>query len=476
MKVVVALCVIFAVSQAAHQSNWYSGSVNATGTPQAAAVNVAVTTGCATLTTGATGYRNFTVNVTSSGFYYFSALFEKIFKSSAQLQVYTGSFDPANACTNLLYVKSGQGSVPHIEFLQYLTVGLYPVVVTGPSALTLGLFAIHVDAATLNGGANELTSNWWYAPSGQSDSYRSTCSDSSYEAPYTSFSFAQNGTSVVDILMFGYNSTVTTSWDFSAGVYNNTALAFLGTGNQTNPASGCNTPFFIYQRSTDYSDLDFNLQNTVNYQAAGALGLTLTNGMNYSIVIGTYDSYTFTAQYGVFMRPTSLGQLGTTLDFTPPSVPGLSTTTDCVLASTQRYYGTNWFTAQYNAYILDNPGGFFDTAGCLYKGLNIGNATAPPANCPSNTSHLRFIQCGDTGDGGPVANFLIPGVNYTWVQLPYSGSGTAGANYLLYNYSGKLLGNAPVTTTGAATTMEMSSSSASSVVVMLALYIAAMFF
>jgi hypothetical protein len=479
MKVVVALCVLFAVSQAAHMTNWYSGSVNATGTPQAAAVDLTVTTGCQTVTTGATGYQNFTVNVTRAGFFYFSALFEKIFKNSAQLQVYNAPFNPATPCAGLIYAKGGQSDVPHIEFLQYLQPGLYPVVVTGPSAATLGLFAIHVDVATLNGATNELTSPWWSAPTGQSRSYKGTCSASSYPAPYTSFSWAQNGTSTVDILMFGYNSTVTptSTWYFSAGVYNNTNLAFLGTGNQTNPVSGCNTPYFIYQVSTDYTDLDFNLQNTENYQAAAALGLNLVNGMNYSIVIGTYDSSVFTANFGIFMRPTSLGNLGSTLDFTAPTVPGLSTTTTCTPSST-RYYGVNWFTAQYNAYILDNPQGFFDTAGCLYRGLNIGNATAPPLNCPGNSSHLAFIQCGDTGDGGPVANFLIPGVNYTWIQLPYSGTGTAGAQYLLYNYSGKLLGRAPVTTTGVATTaaMEMSSSSASSVVVMFALYIAAMFF
>jgi hypothetical protein len=242
MKVVALLCVIVAVTQAAHTTNWYSGSVNATGTPQANAVTITTTPGpCTTVTTGATGYRNFTVNVTSAGFFYFSALFEKIFKNTAQLQVYNGPFDPTNACTNLLYAKAGQGYVPHIEFVLYLQPGLYPVVVTGPSAANLGLFAIHVDVATLNGATNELTSPWWYAPTGQYSSSKSTCDDSSYPAPYTHFAWNQNGTQSTDILYFGYNSTVTSSWDFSAGLYNNTNLAFISMGNRTNPTSGCTT-------------------------------------------------------------------------------------------------------------------------------------------------------------------------------------------------------------------------------------------
>jgi hypothetical protein len=129
MKIVVALCLIFAV-QAAHQSNWYSGSVNSTGTPQATPVDITAAT-CATLATP-TGYRNFTVNVTVAGFYYFSALFEKTFISSAQLQVYTTTFTPATPCVGLLYAKGSSGSVPPIQFVLYLTPGLYPTVGTFP--------------------------------------------------------------------------------------------------------------------------------------------------------------------------------------------------------------------------------------------------------------------------------------------------------------------------------------------------------
>jgi len=471
MKIVVALCLIFAV-QAAHQSNWYSGSVNATGTPQAAAVNIAVTP-CAVLA-APTGYRNFTVNVTVAGFYYFSALYEKTFIPSAQIQVYTTTFDPANACTNLLYAKGSAGSVPHTQFVLYLTPGLYPTVVTGSSADNLGLFAVHVDATTLNGATDPVTSHYWYAPSSNTD-----CSDSGSVAPYTTFGWTQNGTSAVDILMFGYNSTATTSsWYFNAALYNATNLAFVGTGNFTNPASGCNANF-MFQKSVSNSDLSFSsLQNTEAYQGAAALGLTVTNGLSYTIAISTADSTIKSGVFGIFIRPTSLSYLGNLLTWDAPTVPGLSTTTDCTPAGTLKYWQSNWFQAQYNAYIIDNPTGFFDTIGCLYRGLNIGNATAPPANCPGNTSNTVFIQCGDTGDGGPVANFLIPGLNYTWVQTRYGGSsGTAGAPYLLYNYSGKLLGVAPVTTTGTATTGgEGSSSDASSVVMMLTLTIVAMFF
>jgi hypothetical protein len=484
MKIVAALCLIFAVAQAAHQTYWYAGSVNTTGTPTAYAVDLSVTPGCGRLAT-LTGYRNFTLNVTTNGFFYFTALFEKVFKSSAQIQLYSTSYNPADSCANLVFAAAGQGNVPHVEFLQYLTVGVYQVVITGSSATNLGLFAIHVDVATLNGATNELTGHWWTTPSSQSSGSRTTCSDGSYTTPYTYFSFYQNGTTVTDILVFSYNSTVTSSYSISAALYNTATLNFTNSGNQTDPVSGCTTPYFVYGFGSSFSDLSFNLQNTGGkYAAAAALGLTLMNGTTYSIVVGTYDYYTYTANFGVFMRATYLGRLSNQTLVDIPYIGAYATTTDCTPSTTDSYVGINPFTAQYNAYILDNPqSGFFDAAGCLYFGLNLGNATSGPINCPGNTSLISFVQCGDTGDGGPVSNFLIPGYNYTWLQFTFQSSGTAGNRYLLYNYSGKLLGTAPITTTAPLTTAavttapaEMSSSSASTVVVMLALTIAAMFF
>lgn len=110
----------------------------------------------------------------------------------------------------------------------------------GSFSSSQGIFTVHVDATTDNSLTTE-SDNWWWTPAGQLTN-KTTCENSEYKAPYTYFTWTQASSGNFDIYFFGYNNS-NQNWDFSVGMYNASpySLPFIGTGDETNPSSGCNT-------------------------------------------------------------------------------------------------------------------------------------------------------------------------------------------------------------------------------------------
>lgn len=375
-----------------------------------------------------------------------------------QIQVYSAAFDPTNPCTNLKYFDSASSGGPHAAILDYVTIGLYDVVVTTDNAAYAGVFAVHADRSDWIGSTTSDASPYWNYPYPGYD----YCSETSYAVPYTYHSFNVAASGWYDILVYGYNST-DTSISLIAALYNETHPAFVGTGNATNPASPCpvaNT----FVRSED-EDSYYTKINMNNYATAYFSNYWLALGTNYTLVLSSdysYENYIF----GTWVRKTVSGSL----EYDGFLRPDLSSF-PCSASTSSFKYTPIVFTAAYSTYVVDNGYSSFDTAACLYTGVNVGTAVVPPTPCIAT-----WLQCIDTGDVGPLHQLgTTIGANYTIVQTTYSsGGGSIGADYTLYVYTGVQLGPLPITTTGVATSGE--GSAASAIVASIAVIIAAMLF
>jgi len=457
MQVLIALFAIFAFANCAHQF-YYAGTTNSSdGGTSPTAPYAIVTAGVCTAGT-ASGYQKFTINATAISFYYITAMWQDPTVDHGQIQVYSAAFDPVNPCTNLKFEEAASSGGPHAAILDYVTVGLYDVVITTNDAAYAGVFAVHADRSDWVGGTTSDGSNYWNAPDGG----QSYCTTSGYYTPYTSHTFTVVVSGYYDVIVYGFNSTDTTV-DIIAALYNETHPAFIGTGNFTNPANPCpagNTFVWSEDDSSTYTKVNQN-----NYGTAYFSNVWLTLGVNYTMVMSSsyeYENYFF----GTWVRPTVTGRLQYD-GFLRPDLSSFP----CSPSTSSYKYTPVVFTATFSTYVMDNGYGDFDTAACLYSGMNVGTAVVPPAPCPVN-----WLQCIDTGDIGPLHQLgTTIGANYTIVQTTYSsGGGSIGAEYNLYIYTGVQLGPLPVTTTGVATSGE--GSSASAVVASIAVIIAAMLF
>jgi len=467
MKAIVFLALI-ALSQAAHQF-YYAGTTNSTTGGTSPTANVAtITNGVCAPGTTPSGYQMFTINSTANPgptFYWVTALFEKTTLATAQVQVYNGRYTAATPCANITYVADASGRAPHASVLVYLTPGLHDVVVTTTDPTDAGVFAVHADRAIWTGATSASSPVMYEQYSGSS-----SCSSSSSGGTYTYYSWTATNTTMLDIVVFSYNSTIQNN-DFVATLYNSSNLAGLGTGNTTNPVDLC---IDAYWQQTVYAETSINKVNQDFFAAGTFTGVSVTAGQNYTIVISSYTSLE-NYIYGIWTRPTLLGRLGTTLNYYRPNL----NTDTCVNGSSPFYWDGIVFTAQQTTYVMDNGNSpnSFDTAACLYSGNNEGSRdqTVAPLGCSAT-----WLQCIDTGDIGPLHQLgTVPGRNYTIVQTSYSAGSGSGASYdyMLWFYTGTQLGPLPVTTTGVETTvMASSSSDATMIVASLALTFAAFFF
>jgi hypothetical protein len=468
MKAIVFLALI-ALSQAAYQQFYYAGTTNDTtgGTSPQANYAIIDINGACTASATPSGYQMFTINATTNAgptFYWVTAMFQNPTVRYAQVQVYNGRYTPATPCGNITAVKSSSSGAPHVSVLVYLAPGLHDVVVTTTSELYAGVFAVHADraqwtAATTNASPYML----------QQFTSTSSCGSYSTGSPYVYYQWTAAATEVIDVIAFSYNNTMISN-TFVASLYNSSQLAFLGTGNITNPADGCVNAYWIdaVGEESSYTKISQNY-----FAAAIFVGVQQVQGQNYTIILSGYntdENYI----YGVLTRPSLQGFLGTQQNYNRPTFGSVSNGDTCDNSSSTYYWYPVVFTAAFSTYVVDNGYGAFDTAACLYSGNNLGSAdmTVPPLSCSVN-----WLQCIDTGDVGPLHQLgTAPGANYTIVQTTYSsGGGGPGAEYTLWIYTGTQLGPLPVTTTAVATTAAMSSS-ASMVVASLALIFAAFFF
>jgi hypothetical protein len=267
----------------------------------------------------------------------------------------------------------------------------------------------------------------------------------------------QNGSGIMDLYGAAYNATSGTVGPFNAvfALYNNTPN-FIGNNTAfANPADPCtgNSAIFMGTWTT----------GSANVQAWR--GVNLTHGVNYTIVMSSYDSTAVTGYISYWAGPTAVGYMGTQTNFLRPSL-GVYTPDTCAAGTSSYTWQVVTFTTKTNVYIIDNPSGSFDTAGCLYRGLNVGSAdyVTPPVPCP-----LGWIGCSDTGDIAPlVAAGIAAGTNFTYVQTSYSSGSQVGAEFVVFIYTGVPLpgtvvtGVATSTSGGASTAGELSSSSSAS--------------
>jgi hypothetical protein len=472
MKAIVFLALV-AFSQAAHLF-YYAGTTNSTdgGTSPTANYAIVDTNGVCTASTTASGYQMFTINSTANPgptFYWITAIFQAVTVNVAQVQVYNGRYTPATPCGNLTFVAATSSRAPHSSVLVYLTPGFHDVVVTTTNPAAAGVFSVHADRAMWNATTSDSSPYMYIQNSG------SSCSSSSSIGSYTSYTWTAATTGMIDIVMFSYNSSITTN-RFTASLYNTSSanLAGLGTGNASNPVDLCATGAENFFQQTVYYETQVNKISQTGYASATFTGVPQVAGQNYTVVFTSYISFE-NYIYGIWTRPSLLGTLGTTQNYDRP-VFGSIADGPCVNGSSQYYWFPVVFTAQYNTYVVDNgysPTNNFDTAACLYSGNNVGapDQSVAPAGCTAN-----WLQCVDTGDIGPLHQLgTTPGRNYTIVQTSFSSSGgSPPANYMLWIYTGVQLGPLPITTTGVET--GLLSSSASMIVASLALTFAAFFF
>jgi len=473
MKVIVFLALV-AFSQAAHLF-YYAGTTNSTtgGTSPQANYAIVDSNGACTAGTVASGYQMFTINSTINPgptFYWITALFQSGTVDSAQVQVYNGRFSPATPCANLTFVASSTDRAPHSSVLVYLTPGFHDVVVTTTNPASAGVFSVHADRAMWNATTTDASPYMYIQNSGSS-----SCSSSSAVGTYTYYTWTAATTTVLDIVLFSYNSTIITN-QFVATLYNRSNLAGIGTGNSTNPVDLCATGAEAFFVQTVYYETSINKISQNYFASATFTAVPVTAGTNYTVVFSTYDSQGDNYIYGIWTRPSLLGALGAQQNFLRPSFGSLQEGDICVNGTSGYYWYPIVFTAQYTTYVVDNgrsPTNDFDTAACLYNGNNVGSADmlVAPVPCSAN-----WLQCVDTGDVGPLHQLgTTPGRNYTIVQTAYSTSYTG--NYMLWLYTGVQLGPLPpAATTGVETGLMGSSSSASMIVASIALTFAAFFF
>jgi hypothetical protein len=306
--------------------------------------------------------------------------------------------------------------------------------VTTTNPLDAGVFAVHADRALWNAGTSTDSP---YMLQQYSDV--STCQTYSGGSPYVYYQWTATSTSTVDIILFSYNDTVTdNSW--VATLYNSSQLAFLGTGNITVPVDGCATSNWV---AAVREETSFTKVNQNNYAAGIFVGFNQVQGQNYTVVLSGYNTNDNNI-YGVFIRPSLQGFLGSSQTYNRPDFGSVEEGNTCNPGSNVYYWTIHIFTAQFNTYVVDNGNSLssLDTAACLYFGNNDAN---PPAACNAN-----WLQCVDTGDIGPLHQLgTIPGQNYTIIQTTYSSSaGSGNPDYILYIYTGTQLGPLPIVTTG----------------------------
>lgn len=460
MNTLLVICALAIVSSCVAVNNYaYSGNASQYFATTALPVVITANTGACAPGATATGYNKFTVNVTApAASYYVSLMTERASKGNMQVNVYGGAgFVPATPCVNLVQsVPSDSGtSVPHLNGIVWLAPGTYTFVVTTETVEPTALFVVHVDRVPM-GNISSSAGPFWTVPT-TSTPADLTCGTTGSVYSYISYTWMQTTSGVMDLYGAAYNATAGTVGPFTAtfALYNNTP-SFIG--NMTTvaaPADPC----------TGFTSIFMGAWSTGSNNVGAWRGVNLTAGTNYTIVMGSYDSTAVTGYLSFWMAPTAVGYMGTMTNFLRPSLAVYYPDT-CAAGTSTYTWQVVPFTTRNNVYIIDNPYGTFDTAGCLYRGLNLGSAdyVTPPASCP-----IGWIGCSDTGDIAPLVASGIPsGTNFTYVQTAYSSSSVVGQQFVVFIYTGTPLPGTVIsgvvtgaTSTGA--TGEMSHSGASSV-------------
>jgi hypothetical protein len=378
-----------------------------------------------------------------------------------QIQVYNGAgtttgFNPATPCGNIRRVVTSSSTAPHIALLEYLTIGLYDVVITSEYGYSTyqGLFAVHADPAKF-AASNIATTNYWTTPS---SSYYGTftCTPETNSVPFLSYSFNVSTTGNYDLFYWSYNGTDTISYLYGA-LYNSTpSFVTTPSTNMSNPSDPCanDANKFVASIYNTASESYSRISQT-SYVAGAMWNYALTAGVTYTVVISGYYSYD-RGFLGFWYRPSTGGNFGTTGDYLYPDYGSLT----CASRNT---VGSIWGSARMEiaSYTITAAGGYVDsynwnyvsdTVLVLYRGVNTGTVTptsVPPTPCPLTGS--TWVTSND-GDVVADYNAVSGSQNYTAVYTAYS-SGASATQYVysLFFYSGTQLGGVgPTTSTGGA--------------------------
>lgn len=403
---------------------------------------------CAPVANTAAPYVTFSNTYATSGVREVATVAEDAYQSSIKIFIYSGGFDPANPCTNV--VGSGltnNGADGFVDDFVYFTAGVNYTFVITSEGTTGGFFAINVflsnATGTINGGVN---STWWPTPYIVNGECQADPEDS---APIGWYTWTQPTSGWFDIVATFANLTVDASgYNFYA-----TAVLYQGTPSLSGLADDpCNdtktTATYWVTTQTDYRG------TLIAY-------VNLTAGVTYTAVFSSEDAYT--AYWGLQVIPTRLRFYQNETLFNEPEV---DSETDCAASGEDYSWDSYLFTAsQSSAFFLstqDPPypwsqystGGSEDTYTWLYSGNNAGTfgpSGTPPVACPIIGSLLDDEY---TGDGNVVFTETTAGNTYTAVITPYD-SGAVGypAGYLLWPFTGTPIGNfASTTSTGATVT------------------------
>lgn len=362
----------------------------------------------------------FDYNVTSAGVFHVVVMTEIDFQSYVRVFVYSDPFNPLYPCTNVIIKEWGKelgyndDGGPIIADFIYLSVGNYWFVVTSSAADSVGLLAIHVDPAHINGVTDALSPVWHpaYYTGG------SPC-ESSGTTPFGTYTWTQNGTGEYDLVAGWYNNTLA---DFSY-----TYLA-LYSGSQSAAAISANPCSAIIG--------DYNEGNGVTLWKQ-----TLTNSQQYTVALSAHDPDEI-GYWGLWIRPTIVVSLSNTSTWNQPerSVP-------CSASST--YTAASWFAKDVTAIgqvtiadtqILPFSQGFsyVDTYSWLFEG---NQTTVPPPTCGGS-----IVTHGDTGGVTPICGLTTPDEEYTVIVSTYSGAAII-RDFALFVMSGAPIGNIPTSET-----------------------------
>jgi hypothetical protein len=364
--------------------------------------------------TGTTAYQMFTASFQAAdvnSLYRAFAIFQKEFRSNARVFVYTGTFDPANPCTNYRYgyATTLSSGAPAVDFVDWITTaGDLTFVVSGSGALVGddGLFAIHVDSADNSGSTAGYAKNWTVPYYSGND-----CSSSSfYTASYQTYTYTATSTAQFDVSAYFYNSSITAVVALYQGTFPGVTITGV-------PADPCNGTLVAVK---------------IGYYNSAYLGrMNFTQGNTYTIVVSS-DYESETGSYGIFVQPTIAGDTDENPStFLAPTAPAFGTTTDCTPGS-GKHWGSTVFVSENLVYLIDTGKEYsLDTATALYHSSNAGSVSTPPSSCDN------FIMVGDTGDGGAINAVTTIGDTYTAIVTGFSsGSGP----YSLYVMTGTPLG------------------------------------
>jgi hypothetical protein len=394
---------------------------------------------CTTDSTADSPYVSFTVNISATGVYWITAIFEESEQdgfsntaddSSITMYPATGTalFVPATPCLNAVVgpLNSQSDRAPHAFASAWLTAGLYTLVVVTENSDEAGTFVVHVDPADWY-NSTSYAGPYWDRPV-EENLYDCETEGEDSES-YTYWKWTQATSGYYDIWVVFQNTTSGADYnDFVIALFNGT-LSWLGTGTYAAPADPCPTAASGFMISN--SEYDGSITTDLGLSQSQFYYIWLTAGTTYTLVASADGSDATNGLFSARIVPTVWRQFGSAT-FT---LPETDTTPCSTTGSTAYVFGTNVFTAAYTTYVIANlevDDYFFDdlysdTEFALYSG------SSAPTPCGAN-----FIQSVDYDESIASTSFVL-GTNYTVVAsqsgneenwyavLIYGGSGSGGS-------------------------------------------------